>query len=57
MKTIKVLECPCGEEVYENDYDIYNQSHDDLVFCINCGTPYNISQLEEKRIFEISEVR
>lgn len=54
MKTIKVLECPCGEEVYENDYG--DDPNDGLVWCINCGRHFSTEQLEEVSVDEVRHV-
>lgn len=51
MKKILVLECQCGEDVYENDYG--DDPKDGYLWCINCGKHYGKDQLEEREIAEV----
>ena len=52
MKKIKVIECFCGEDVYEDDY---SREIDGVKYlgCINCGHEYPISALKEEEIPDI----
>ena len=43
MKTIKVLTCECGEEVYDDDIVNADDSH---LTCINCGIHHEFSNLK-----------
>lgn len=51
MKKILVLECQCGEDVYENDYG--DDTRDGFLWCINCGRHYSKDKLEERVLPEI----
>ncbi len=50
MKTIKVIECSCGEDVYENDYGTLGKTDNTELYCINCGKRYGIEELKELEI-------
>ncbi len=54
MKTILVLECACGEDVYENDYG--DNPKDGYLWCINCGRHYEKNQIEERGLPETKEM-
>lgn len=54
MPKLKVIECPCGEDVYENDYG--DDPRDGFVWCINCGKNFFVEELEERTLPEIHEV-
>lgn len=51
MKTIKTYQCNCGEDVYEDDRRV--GGHPEFVTCINCGTDYHVSKLQEEEIADI----
>lgn len=53
MNKLKVIECSCGEDVYENDYG--DDPRDGYVWCINCGKHYPVENLEEVEVPEIKE--
>ena len=52
MKTIKVLECNCGEDVYEDDK--IKDGHPDFVYCINCQKAWPAYKLREQEVAEIT---
>lgn len=43
MKSIKVYECSCGEEMYEDDTE-----------CVNCGKAMEIGKLKDEPLPEIT---
>ena len=49
MEKIKVIECPCGEEIYENDY---SRVIDGIQYlgCDNCMAEYPESALREVEV-------
>jgi hypothetical protein len=51
MKTIKVIECDCGEDVYEDDKDESGQLR-----CISCYKAHEPSDLKETEIADITHV-
>ena len=55
MKSIKLIECACGEEVYEDDRCC--QADSEKLACINCHTIYDVNELKEIEIAEIKETK
>lgn len=52
MEKILVLDCDCGEEVYEDD--VIESGHPDFVYCINCFKSWHKDKLEERKIVKIT---
>lgn len=51
-RTIKVLTCKCGEEVYEDDKVCEEKTN--LLECINCGKTYDTNLLKDEPLVEIT---
>jgi hypothetical protein len=54
MKTVKVILCSCGEDIFEDDF---SRKVDGIEYlgCINCGKEYPKSALKEEEVVDITK--
>ena len=52
MKTVKVIRCNCGEDVYEDDRPRGGSENE--LMCISCGRSWRRDQLQEVEIADIT---